>query len=53
MNKILKLIGREKELFVEDINRHNDELKNIVPVSFFFGDRWSGFNWSGSRKKDV
>ncbi len=35
MNKILKLIGREKELFTEDISNNNNELKNIVSSSTF------------------
>lgn len=35
MNKILKLIGREKELFVSDINKHSTELKKIVSSSSF------------------
>jgi len=35
MNKILKLIGREKELFVEDINRYDKELREIVSNSSF------------------
>lgn len=33
--KILSLIGREKELFVDDINKHSKELKEIVEVSSF------------------
>ena len=35
MSKILKLIGRTKELFCEDINKYNDKLKNIVSSSSF------------------
>lgn len=35
MNKILKLIGRTKELFSEDINRNDEELKRIVSDSTF------------------
>ena len=35
MNKILKLIGREKELFTEDINNYNYQLKDIVSTSTF------------------
>ncbi|MDY0123312.1 UDP-N-acetylglucosamine 4,6-dehydratase [Sulfurimonas sp.] len=35
MNKILKLIGREKELFIDDINKHDAELKKIVSSSSF------------------
>ena len=35
MNKILKLIGREKELFTDDIQNKNEELKNIVSTSSF------------------
>lgn len=31
----LQLIGREKELFIEDINNHSDELNNIVSSSRF------------------
>ena len=32
---ILKLIGREKELFEEDIANHNEELNKIVSNSRF------------------
>ena len=35
MNKILNLIGRTKELFVEDIKNHKDELQRIVSSSTF------------------
>ncbi|ABB43871.1 Polysaccharide biosynthesis protein CapD [Sulfurimonas denitrificans DSM 1251] len=35
MKKILNLIGRTKELFIDDINTHNKELKNIVSSSTF------------------
>lgn len=35
MNKTLKLIGREKELFEKDINSNNKELKDIVSNSSF------------------
>jgi FlaA1/EpsC-like NDP-sugar epimerase len=35
MNNILKLIGRTKELFCEDINNYEEELKNIVSNSTF------------------
>ena len=35
MNKILQLIGREKELFIEDIQEHNDELERKVSSSKF------------------
>jgi len=35
VNKILKLIGRTKELFSEDINRNDEELKRIVSDSTF------------------
>ena len=35
MNKILNLIGRSKELFTEDINNFNNELKKIVSSSTF------------------
>jgi FlaA1/EpsC-like NDP-sugar epimerase len=35
MNKILKLIGRTKELFNDDINKHNNELRKIVSSSTF------------------
>lgn len=34
-NKILNLIGRKEELFEEDINLHNRELKKIVSSSSF------------------
>ena len=35
MNKVLSLIGRDKELFTEDIGTHDSELKNIVSSSTF------------------
>ena len=35
MDKILKLIGREKKLFTEDINTYNDKLKEIISNSSF------------------
>ena len=35
MNKVLRLIGREKELFTEDIKGHNKELKTIISSSTF------------------
>ena len=35
MNKILNLIGRTKELFTDDIQNKNEELKNIVSSSTF------------------
>ncbi len=35
MNKILSLIGRTKELFTDDIQNKNEELKNIVSSSTF------------------
>ena len=35
MNKILKLIGREKELFEEDINSYSSKLNEIVSNSSF------------------
>ncbi|MEZ9845381.1 UDP-N-acetylglucosamine 4,6-dehydratase [Vibrio breoganii] len=35
MSNILPLIGREKELFVTDINKHEGELKTIVSGSRF------------------
>ena len=35
MNKILNLIGRNKELFIEDINCNNKKLKEIVSASSF------------------
>ena len=35
MNKILNLIGRNKELFTEDISNNNKELKQIVSSSTF------------------
>ena len=34
-NKILNLIGRKEELFEEDVNQHNRELKKIVSSSSF------------------
>lgn len=38
---MLNLIGRDKELFTEDINQHEKELQQIVFNSRFwgFGDR--------------
>jgi len=35
MNSILNLIGRSKELFIEDIINNDNELKNIVSKSSF------------------
>ena len=35
MNSILTLIGRDKELFREDISNNNDKLKSIVSSSSF------------------
>ncbi len=35
MSKILNLIGRTKELFTDDIQNKNEELKNIVSSSSF------------------
>jgi FlaA1/EpsC-like NDP-sugar epimerase len=35
MSQILKLIGREKELFIKDIEEYNEELKSIVSASSF------------------
>ena len=35
MNSILKLIGRDSELFEDDIKNHNEELKKIVSTSTF------------------
>lgn len=35
MNKILNLIGRTKELFTDDIQNKNEELKRIVSLSSF------------------
>ena len=35
MNKILNLIGRTKELLIDDIQNKNEELKNIVSSSTF------------------
>lgn len=35
MNKILSLIGRKKELFEQDINTNNEQLKEIVSKSSF------------------
>ncbi len=35
MNKILNLIGRKKELFTDDIQKNNEELKNIISASSF------------------
>jgi len=35
MNSILSLIGREKELLVQDVSDHENELKRIVAASTF------------------
>jgi len=35
MNQVLKLIGREKELFIKDINKYNQKLKLIISTSEF------------------
>ena len=35
MNDLLKLIGRDQELFLIDIERHNDELSKIISSSSF------------------
>ena len=35
MSKILSLIGRNKELFIDDINNNNEKLKEIVSSSSF------------------
>jgi len=35
VNKILKLIGREKELFNQDINKYEKELQGIISSSTF------------------
>ncbi len=35
MNKVLGLVGRDKELFVEDITRDHKELKKIISNSSF------------------
>jgi len=35
MNKTLSLIGREKELFLNDIEYYNDDLKEIISSSTF------------------
>ncbi|MBE0514838.1 UDP-N-acetylglucosamine 4,6-dehydratase [Sulfurimonas sp.] len=35
MNKTLKLIGREKELFLDDIQKHENKLSDIVSNSSF------------------
>lgn len=35
MNKILNLIGRTQELFIQDINNCNEQLENIVSSSSF------------------
>lgn len=35
MNNMLSLIGREKELFSDDINKHEAELKEIISTSSF------------------
>ncbi len=35
MSKILKMIGRTKELFIEDLNLHDEELRKIVSNSTF------------------
>jgi FlaA1/EpsC-like NDP-sugar epimerase len=35
MNQILNLIGRDKELFTNDIQKYNEELKQIISSSSF------------------
>jgi FlaA1/EpsC-like NDP-sugar epimerase len=35
MTSILSLIGREKELFIQDVSDHEDELKRVVSSSTF------------------
>jgi len=35
MNTILRLIGREKELFAHDINEHEQQLSSVVSLSSF------------------
>jgi len=35
MNKILNLIGRTKELFIDDIKKYDNELKKVVSSSSF------------------
>ena len=35
VSKMLNLIGRKDELFIEDINKYHDELKKIVSLSSF------------------
>ncbi len=35
MYKILNLIGRDKQLFINDIDRYSDDLHSIVSSSFF------------------
>ena len=52
MNKILNLIGRTKELFVEDIKNNDKELKEIVSSSTFLVI-WSGNLNSYKRLKEI
>jgi len=35
MSQILSLIGREKELFAEDVSSHETELRKIISTSSF------------------
>ncbi|MDB4135745.1 UDP-N-acetylglucosamine 4,6-dehydratase [Gammaproteobacteria bacterium] len=35
VSKMLNLIGRKDELFIEDVNKYHDELKKIVSLSSF------------------
>ena len=35
MSSVLKLIGREKELFNDDINKYNESLKEVISSSSF------------------
>ena len=35
MDNVLKLIGREKELFSDDINKYNESLKEVISFSSF------------------
>lgn len=35
MNPILQIIGREKELFLQDIQSHENEIRSVVSHSSF------------------
>jgi len=57
---ILSLIGRERELFFSDINKYNQELKDIISsmarfanMSFLDGSFFYGFNQRIQKKQPI